>query len=55
MRSRHKMVSNFLKSRREGLSPRSIEFYDGYLRLANPTIGLQVFRDTLGQFNLKIA
>ena len=44
------LVSNFLKSRREGLSPRSIEFYDGYLRLANPIIGLQVSGQDIAQF-----
>jgi len=49
------LVSNFLKSRREGLSPHSLEFYDGYLSRANPVIGFHVtgqdialFLDNLG-------
>jgi len=52
------LVSNFLKSRRQGLSPCSIEFYNGCLRLASPIIGLQVrgqdiahFLDNLGCSN----
>ncbi len=44
------LVSNFLKSRREGLSPRSIEFYSGYLRLANPIIGLHIRGQDIAQF-----
>ena len=44
------LVSSFLKSRREGLSPRSIEFYDGYLMLANPVIGLHVTGQDIAQF-----
>ena len=44
------MVSNFLKSRREGLSLRSIEFYDGYLRNAIQVIGLKVKGQHIAQF-----
>ena len=36
------LVSKFLKSRREGLSPRSIEFYDCYLSRSDRVIGLYV-------------
>ena len=57
-RNGKQLISNFLKSRREGLSSRSIEFYNGYLRLADPVIGLQVrgqdiahFLDNLGCSN----
>ena len=44
------LVSNFLKYRREGLSPRSIDFYAGYLRLADPVIGLHVTGQDIAQF-----
>jgi hypothetical protein len=36
------VVSNFLKSRREGLSPQSIGFYQGYLKLADMVIGFHI-------------
>jgi site-specific recombinase XerD len=45
-----KMVSNFLKSRREGLSPLSIEFYTEYLRRADKVVGLQVSGQDIAQF-----
>jgi len=38
--SRHELLSNFLKSRRQGLSPRTIEFYEGYLNRASAVIGV---------------
>ena len=44
------LVSNFLKSRREGLSPRSLEFYEGYLRLANLVVGFQIKGQDIAQF-----
>jgi site-specific recombinase XerD len=50
MENGKQLVSNFLKSRREGLSSRSIEFYDGYLRLANPIIGIHVKGQDIAQF-----
>ncbi len=50
MENGKQLVSNFLKSRREGLSPRSIEFYDGYLRLANPVVGFHVTGQDITQF-----
>ena len=49
------LVSNFLKSRRQGLSPRSIEFYECYLNRAGHVIGFNItgqhialFLDNLG-------
>jgi len=44
------LVSNFLKSRREGLSPGSIEFYQGYLGLANTVIGFHITGQDISQF-----
>ncbi len=44
------LVSNFIKSRRQGLSPLSIDFYEGYLKLANPIIGLQVNGQDIARF-----
>jgi integrase/recombinase XerD len=36
----HELVSNFLKSRRQGLSPKTILFYNNYLTLAKSVISL---------------
>jgi site-specific recombinase XerD len=36
------LLTGFLQSRRQGLSPRSCEFYKSYLNLARPVIGLNV-------------
>jgi site-specific recombinase XerD len=44
------LVSNFLKSRRQGLSPESIEFYEGYLRLSNSVIGLHTTGQDISLF-----
>jgi len=44
------VVSNFIKSRREGLSPESIAFYKGYLRLANTVIGFHITGQDISQF-----
>jgi integrase/recombinase XerC len=44
------LVSNFLKSRREGLSPESIEFYQGYLRLAESVIGFHITGQDISRF-----
>jgi len=44
------MVSNFLKSRREGLSPRSIKFYVGYLSHSTQVLGLQIIGQDIAQF-----
>jgi site-specific recombinase XerD len=52
------LVSNFLASRRQGLSPRTVQYYRDTLRLASSIIGLQVkcqeikaFLDNLGCSN----
>jgi len=34
----NELVSNFLKSRRSGLSPKTLKFYEGYLKLASQII-----------------
>jgi len=44
------MVSKFLSSRREGLSPRTIEFYEGYLRRAKNVIGFNVTNEDIIEF-----
>ena len=44
------LVSNFLKSRREGLSTNTIDFYDGYLSRANPVIGFHVTGQDIAHF-----
>jgi len=44
------LVSNFLKSRREGLSPESIQFYEGYLKLADTVIGFHITGQEISQF-----
>ena len=36
------LIALFLKSRRDGLSPRTLETYDGYLNRANSVIGIGV-------------
>ena len=36
----HELVSKFLKSRRSGLSPKTLRFYEGYLKLARRVIGI---------------
>ncbi len=41
--ARHELVSKFIDSRRQGLSPQTIRFYSGYLNRAIPEIGLNVF------------
>jgi integrase/recombinase XerD len=44
------LVSNFLKSRREGLSFLTIDFYTEYLQRADQVIGLQVTGQDIAQF-----
>ena len=38
----NELVSNFLKSRRSGLSPKTLNFYNGYLKLSRQVIGYNV-------------
>jgi len=52
------LVSNFLASRRQGLSPQTLQYYRNTLRLANSIIGLgikcqeiEAFLDNLGCSN----
>jgi len=40
--TRHNLVSNFLKSRRQGLSPTTIRFYQSYLTRASSVVGLHI-------------
>ncbi len=44
------LLTDFLKSRRQGLSPRSIEYYRCYLNLACPVIGVNVTGQQIAQF-----
>jgi site-specific recombinase XerD len=37
-----RLLSTFLESRREGLSPRTIEFYTKFLRKSKPVVGIKV-------------
>ena len=41
-KSLNTLRQDFLNSRRQGLSPRTISFYEGYLDRASPVIGLRV-------------
>jgi hypothetical protein len=45
-----KVVSNFLQSRLQGLSPESIEFYQGYLKVADTVIGFHTTGQDISQF-----
>ncbi|MCK5316456.1 MAG: tyrosine-type recombinase/integrase, partial [Anaerolineales bacterium] len=47
---RNKLVSTFLKSRRQGLSPETIRFYKGYLRSSSLVISLDVIGQDITQF-----
>ncbi|MFC2066273.1 tyrosine-type recombinase/integrase [Chloroflexota bacterium] len=44
------MLTIFLKSRRQGTSPRTIEFYNGYLNLASSVIGFDVKGQDIAEF-----
>jgi len=44
------LVSNFLKSRRQGLSSRSIEFYECYLNRASHVIGFHIKGQHIAEF-----
>ncbi len=45
-----KVLSDFLDSRREGISPRTRDFYQGYLRRAKLAIGFNVTSQTIIKF-----
>jgi site-specific recombinase XerD len=44
------LLTDFLKSRKQGLSPRSIEFYRSYLNLARQVIGANVAGQEISEF-----
>jgi len=44
------LLNNFIKSRREGLSPQTIKNYQLYLRLANSVVGINVKGQEIQQF-----
>ncbi len=44
------VLSKFLGSRREGLSPNTTKFYDGYLRRSKVAVGFNVTSDDINQF-----
>jgi integrase/recombinase XerC len=44
------LVNTFLASRREGLSHRTLDFYEGYLRLAQKVIGTDVTGQDIANF-----
>jgi site-specific recombinase XerD len=46
----NELVSNFLTSRRQGLSPKTIKFYEGYLRHSSCVIGLTVTGQHISRF-----
>jgi len=43
-------VDNFLKSRRQGLSPGSLKFYEAYLNLSYPVVGVNTTSQEISQF-----
>ena len=45
-----KLVSNFIESRREGLSNLSIKYYQSYLNRANSVIGVSVTGQDVAYF-----
>ena len=48
--SRNELVSNFLKSRRQGLSTKTIKFYNGYLNRSISVIGIHVTGQDITHF-----
>jgi len=50
MQSGKQLVSNFIKSRREGLSSLSIAFYNGYLGHATSVIGVSITGQDIAHF-----
>ena len=45
-----KLPKSFLESRRDGLSPQTLQFYEGYLNLAHVVIGIHVTGQDIRQF-----
>jgi integrase/recombinase XerC/integrase/recombinase XerD len=48
--STHKLVSNFIKSRRQGLSPLTILFYEKYLSRASVAVGFNITGQSISLF-----
>jgi integrase/recombinase XerC/integrase/recombinase XerD len=48
--NRDELVSKFLKSRRQGLSPKTIQFYYGYLNRAITVVGVDVTGQNIARF-----
>ena len=46
----NKLLSKFLSSRRQGLSPRILDFYKGYLDLASSVIGTDIKGEEIEKF-----
>ena len=44
------LLSNFLKSRRQGLSPQTLQFYEGYLKHSGRVVGLNVTGQDITNF-----
>ncbi len=44
------LIKDFLKSRRQGLSPRTLDYYQGTLNLAYSIIGVKVSSQAIAQF-----
>lgn len=44
------LIEQFIQSRRQGLSPRTLEFYAGYLRRAEKVVGLNVSGEKIRSF-----
>jgi len=45
-----KLTKSFLESRRDGLSPETLKFYQGYLRLSRSVIGPSVTGQGIKRF-----
>lgn len=50
MEVRKDIIGQFLQSRRQGLSPRTLEFYAGYLRRAEEVVGLNASGEEIRSF-----
>ncbi len=45
-----KLLSEFLKSRRQGISPKTLKFYEGYLKRSGRVIGINVIGQEITEF-----
>ncbi len=46
----NELVSKFLSSRRQGLSPKTIKFYEGYLKHSNCVLGFEITTQDINAF-----